>query len=251
MVIKQTLSETLMMKRSRNAIAPSIAQRALGIFVIWQLCLLTVVTILDNTPGQICQPVQRLFRPWQELTHQWQGWGFFTGWVTRRAAFPVVEFRWPGGCERVYSTFEPGDPTYYFHPVFQSHRRYNYEWKLVKHQAMIGDSVYTSAAPESWRKYMNEVLEVHGESMISFLRWHLYHYRRAHPDGPLPQEVILKVRVYSPRPAGSGNLEHTPITDRLVACWRPNSEPPPAFWPMEVYVPLTGHFERFINAAHK
>lgn len=239
------------MRRTTRSRAPDLTmrRRAIGLFVAWQVCFLVGGTAFDYVPSNnVTRALRRPFRRWSELTCQRQGWGFFTGLAVYRACFAMVEFRWDGRVETQRSAFEPADQFSYFQPVLKAHRRFDFESKLTKPQGIIGDTVFAGAPSESWKKYMSEVMDIHGESMYAFLRWSWRNYVRDHSNVPAPQQVVLIIRVYTPPPPDQPRAPSLPM-DRIIACWRPGAEPPPGYWPIEIYFPSSGQFEPLINAA--
>lgn len=239
------------MKRTSNQLRRTFFERLLGLFVVCQLALLLCTVSLGHVPIPAARPVAQVLRRWKELTGQWQGWGFFTGWATRRAAFAIVELQWADRIVQVPSNLEPDDPTDYFHPVLLSHRLLDYESKLVLHQEIVGDSLYWNAPEEAWKKYMSEVFAVHGVSIHSFVRWQWQRYQSEHRDASPPDQAILKVRVYTASPVGGSPSERPPPSERVVARWRPDNVPPEDYWPMDVYIPAVGRFERVLHAPPK
>jgi hypothetical protein len=218
------------------------------LFVIWQICFLVGINGRVLARGDPNHLVQRIFSRWEQLSAQWQSWGFFAAFTPPQCSFAEVDLRWPSKTETIRSVFEPKDTARYFQPVLEAHRRFNFEAKLTVSQARWDEWLVTAAPPEGWHKYMSGVLHIHGGAMCSYLRWHLRNYLREHPDAPVPQEVVLKLRLYEHRAPDDEAGTYPGPVERPLLIWRPGSEPSPDYWPIEVFDPRSGQPERYLYA---
>jgi hypothetical protein len=227
--------------RQERLLAPTVWQRLVGLFVLWQVVFIVVTNCLELVPRKI-RPQVSLFEKWSDLTGQRQGWGFFTPHAPRQSAFLKVELRWPDRVEELYSQFEPADPYRYFQPLLVSDRLYNVEWKIAILQEYWTEE-RLAANPEIWRQYMAWAIRLGGNAVHSYLHLRLRHFQSAHPEMPAPQQVILYTRLYEMPPPGSEPWVCPTPVERPIVSWQPGATAAGGRWPLQLYDPSTGKFE--------
>lgn len=231
--------------------AVTFRQRALGLFVIWQICFIVAQSAYVHLLPKNWNPGRQLFGRWAEISAQWQSWAFFSNYTSPQCSFVEVDLHWPNEVVCLHSIFEPENPNRFFHPVLKSHRRFNFEWKLTANQNNWDESVVAAAPAGTWQKQMARILEVRGDAIFSLLRWHVRNFRNQHPEAPIPTEVVLKVRLYQKSIFESlASVSAAPV-ERPFIRWRPGCEPPIRFWPIEVFDPQSGRSELYLHATNE
>lgn len=216
-----------------NAIAPSrpsFRQVVLGLFIIGQLIFLPMANLCGLF--QWAQPklvenhqplhvVHEITSQHGRMTGQVQNWRLFAPEVPTKAAFLTVELRWlgpPPRAERLPSFFEPNDPFHYLHGPGSGDRLFHYENRL-SWPFMAWDRESVAQRPEEWQQYLADDVRRQGLALRAYLRWRMMQYQQEHPGTPLPDEAILRVRLYPTRAPGQ---EVSPdCVEMPLARWSP------------------------------
>jgi hypothetical protein len=251
---------------------PTLLQRAVGIFVVWQLWYLAASNLMplfphgyrerDEMTDDLTLPgtttdvrfVQAgidvtadVAKRYGELTGQMQGWSLFAPGVAHQAAFPVVELRWvaeDGHLDRsvrLASSFEPPDPANYIHWPSSDCRLFNYEFRLTNPLWFWSEENFR-AEPKDWREWLMYRVGRQWKSMRAYLTWRMRRYLAEHPGESPPTEVVLLVRLHPIAPPGNAGSA-TPLPyERPLARW---VLPRGAFLgklPVEVFDPVADQF---------
>lgn len=229
---------------------PTLVQRAVGLFVVWQLWFLAASNLLplfphgyrerDEMTDDITLPgtttdvrfvqagidvTANVARRYGEATGQMQGWALFAPGVARQAAFLVVELRWrgeDGGIDRTVrldSSFEPSDPTNYIHWPSSDCRLFNYEFRLTNPLWFWSEENFR-ADPEDWRDWLTYRVARQWKSMRAYMNWRMRRYLAEHPDESMPTETVLLVRLHPIPPPTADIATAPPRYERPLALWK-------------------------------
>jgi hypothetical protein len=211
---------------------------------------------------------------WAQLTGQYQAWWLFAPDFPTQATFPLVELRWedagppagalaacaalgvdidlgraalwsagkPVSAVRLPSVFEPAEPLHYFRPPCSRDRQFHYEIRMGLILVTWSEENFAQF-PEEWRDAIRERVRRQWKSMRAYLRWRLHEFQREHPDVPAPNEVVLNIRIFLTPRQGQEPWYYR-IIERPLARWRPGTEPPSGYLPVEAYDFATQRFEK-------
>jgi hypothetical protein len=231
---------------------------AVGLFAVWQLISLPAANLIDFVPRRpsgpelepigdpyqaqgtftSVEPLQRaaewtgdVLDFWSEASGQEQGWSLFAPGPPPYSLIPAAEFRFADGTsDTVLSPYEPADKLNpRLRPPLVHNRPFNFEAQFIfpvwyappKAVAELYASPEEVAKlPESYRDLPDSVRVLRGP-IRAWLAWQFKEYRAAHPDRPVPTEVILKHRyIPTPKP-GEPRGWTQPVAERPYARWRP------------------------------
>ena len=240
----------------------------LGSFVLFQFIYLPLANLMQLVPREMPEPhgeldirVQRegtfsrvravqesanglgtLFDRYGELTGQVQAWSLFAQFGTH-SLFPVVECSFVDRVNFTEITIEPNwmpdDPDRYFRWPTANSRLYGYEFLLAAIYWRYSEESLREHGPE-WRRALSERVRDQRKSFEAYFRWNLKLLRTNYPDRPLPETMVLNVRVFPSPPPGE---TLRPASFLLpLARWYPERTPQPGFLPIEAYDPLTKQF---------
>lgn len=252
---------------------PTGAQLLLGLFISWQLLFMAAANYLAFLPhgqaeeGELSDsrstPVQAdaagvaqkainfaagITDAWSYLTGQVQAWWLFAPDVPRACTFPVVELRWEEDAEpatippvRLRTILEPDDPHAYFRPPSSFDRLFHYEVRLGLIVSNWNEQTFEQN-PEFWRGAIKDRVRRQWRSTRAYLRWHVQHFQREHPELPPPKQAILSIRFYPiPEPRQSLVAWRTP-GEQPLARWRLDLPPRPGELPIEAFDPIAKRF---------
>jgi hypothetical protein len=187
---------------------------------------------------------------WSEISGQEQGWSLFAPGPPPYSAIPAVEFRFADGTsDTLLSPYEPTDKQHPgLRPPLVNNRPFNFEAQFIYPVWYVppAEIVKLSAPPELHDEVCAKLQEQYRDlpdaarawrgPIRAWLAWRLKEYRAAHPDRPVPTEVILKHR-FIPTPAPTDPSGWTvPPVERPFARWRPADD---SFEPFD---PANGRF---------
>jgi hypothetical protein len=216
---------------------------------------------------------------WSRLTAQPQGWELFAPTVAADCAFPVVELRWdeppmpPWQVPGLLAPLAAGRPLEAAllaaafpvptplmphqsvmllsdnEPADLSHFLRLGNFRLRRYETCIGAFLVPQANEtaaqqrERWRGEIEYYLRQEADTVRAYLRWRMEAYLQAHPDRPLPRQVLLHVRRYHIRPPEDNAPSPWQGPDNTTqARWRPGLSCPAAFLPVEAFDPGAGSF---------
>lgn len=251
---------------------PTLVQRAVGLFVVWQLWYLAASNLMplfphgyrerDEMTDDMTLPgtttdvrfvqagidvTANVARRYGEATGQMQGWALFAPGVARQAAFLVVELRWRGEDGRIdrtvrlASSFEPSDPTNYIHWPSSDCRLFNYEFRLTNPLWFWSEEDFQKD-PEEWREWLTYRVYRQQKSLRAYMNWRMRRYLAAHPGESKPTEAVLLVRLHPIAPPGDDAAVAPSPYERPLAMWMP-SHNNLGLKPVQVFDPVT---ERFV-----
>ena len=255
----------------------SIAQVALGLFVVSQLVFLATANLLAFFPhgaaseGELSDsrnsagsagntgPIQAVIDVvgeaadrWGFLTGQVQAWWLFAPDFPTKATFPLVELGWddtpaastsgPNSLPRVLlrSSLEPRDPHAYFKAPGSGDRLFHYESRLGLIM-LCWDKDVTTRFPNEWREAVEDRVRRQWKSIRAYLRWRTLQFHEQYPELPLPSEAVLRIRVFK-TPSPGHPIEWDGPYDLPLARWKLKADSAPDRLPIEMFDPIANRF---------
>jgi hypothetical protein len=256
---------------------PTLAQRALGLFVLWQIAFMAVANFVGFVPhgkpdlgelndqraaaatgpvsnfGEMVNTAARVTDFWQKATGQTQAWWLFAPTFPTQAMFPMVELRWDDPASGIAATSdtpppvrlpsfqEPADPQAYSRVSGSNDRFLHYEVRI----SLLFESWDPESVPklqDDWRKAFATRIRRQYKSLRAYLRCRITQFQRAHPELPPPRQAILIMHIYR-----SPSADQTPIAwmgpmEVPYVRWRIGWTPPDGFLPLEAADPVTKEF---------
>ena len=254
--------------------APSMKQRLLGLFVLWQVVFLgvgNVVSYLRYASEQVLeedregadeiapdwasqkghlwdlqQKVGALPRLWGQLTAQELFWGMYMS-APRMTDLPAVELRFrhdpdfpSGRTEKLmsYSDYEPADPNRYFR--FGERRASRFEQTVVP-RLEPRDELSAEERNQEWATAIAKFVSDEHPLIRAYLHCRVRRMRAQNPGLPQPDEVVLYVRQFRVNPPEEAPpIWQGPVTIP-IARWRPGKDGRNRA--LEAYNPATRRFE--------
>jgi hypothetical protein len=226
---------------------PSLSERALGWFVIFQLIAIPLGSYIKLIPvrypehrgelngelqariadsAQVREPTQTILDTtaaaltrWGEVSGQSQCWALFASFGVQ-AAMPVVELHWRDRAPVTLSCyFEPKDPSRYFYWPEPICRLFNFEYRTVVYYWACRPTDITSN-PDLHRRETMRTAHDQRRSTTAYLKWKYERYRREHPGTPPPDVMVLKARILPAPPPGGRRDERPASYEVPVARWK-------------------------------
>ncbi len=234
-----------------------------GLFALWQMAFLVASNVLNLVPLRTngaeddmpYKPFQEegtftSFEPFQrvadvagaaldaygEVTGQEQQWSLFAPGFPPHSLFTAVDMTFADGSKvQVLSGFEPTD---YNSPLirapFVNTRRYNVEMQFTPPVLQHTADAMREAAPVVRAQtffYFRQCQPV----LVTWLRWQIAQYAKAHPGRGGPVEVVYNAR-YIPTPLpGEPKVWDKPVRVRPLVRWFPTKATPADELPLQVY----------------
>lgn len=221
------------MKRCCTVVAGP-ARVLLGVFVLGQALFLL---------GSLVLNVEEAFRPWKDvswlrafhdnerngfrqygqLTAQRQEWALFAPDTWKEFAFLEVELRWDDKSKSVHLRAKDEPENLNAFVRLSGFRIRKYEASITPAPAALevwfGDVDPEGEQPAAWEVYEE------ADRMLAYLRWRLVEYRRAHPERPLPSQVLLWRHGYRiPEPPGPRPWRYEDLGTDCIGRWLPPRE---------------------------
>jgi hypothetical protein len=222
---------------------PSLAQRALGLFVVGQLLFLfsaNGLPLLQRLrPANTIAALRTVPTSWAELTGQPQEWSLFAPDVATESTFVAVQLDW--GPDRppvlLLSDNEPDDLRRFFRVGRFRLRRYetSLDVALTVPEGKERDDVI-----DSWRARIKDKVRDESGAIRVYLRWKMNAFLEAHPELPPPREVRLLARLYRIPPPGQA-FDPRP-SQYPLARWRPEWNDP-RWLPVEAFNPVSEEYD--------
>lgn len=226
------------------------------------------------------QVILGLTNRWAQFTGQPQDWSLFAPAVTDRIPFVAVELRWEEeaaapsrarvasllagtnaveasifsaafghfsqantfAAEMLPSENEPKNLHRYLR--FGNFRLRRFEANLDPGLS-LDEGQTIDEATNDWAERIESHVQHEWRAIIAYLRWRVQIYMRAHPDRPMPRQVVLLQKMYIIPPPEKAP---TPWTWNLnlvlpLARWQPDAPWDAKHLPIEMYNPLLLRFE--------
>jgi hypothetical protein len=97
---------------------------------------------------------------------------------------------------------------------------------------------------DRWRQRIEDKVSSEWRCLQAYLQWRWRAYQRSHPGAPPPRQLIVHVRQYRIPPPDQRPWSWHGPEQRPLARWQPDVKWAAGYLPLEMYNPVTGHFER-------